>query len=235
MRGLWTLGFLTLLGLVWVFGAASAREETKKDDKSSSESVGKPVDYKSAATIDFAAAYTLPFDSLTTLGSRIEQARKTADPVGLATALVELTAAETVSGKTAPLSAAALKKEVVELTKQRNSSSELKAVGVILKDESLFELAKAAEKTEATDAKAFASGEKARGYRIIRVSNPHGWPHRVYVEGRYLGEVPPYSTGSFDVGFCHRDHVHLIVRGGHREYIETIHGPFSNYHYHLNR
>ncbi len=68
-----------------------------------------------ATTINFKKAYGLPFDSLATLGSRIDAARRKPDPVTLAHAASELAVAEKVSGKKASLTSKALLAESAEL------------------------------------------------------------------------------------------------------------------------
>jgi hypothetical protein len=98
----------------------------KPEDPQSVTSKGEksPV----AASVDFRKAYSLPFGSLGTLGSRIDSARRSHDPVSLAHAANELAVAENVSGKKASLTSTAVLKEAAELAKLRKQVAELQAV-----------------------------------------------------------------------------------------------------------
>jgi hypothetical protein len=82
----------------------------------------------SATTINFRKALGLPFDSLGTLGSRIESARRKPDPVALAHLASELGIAEKVSGKKASLTSKTLLAESAELARLRRQVVELKSV-----------------------------------------------------------------------------------------------------------
>ena len=59
--------------------------------------LGKNNKNNNAGTIDFAKAYGLPFQSLVSVGARIQEARLDADPVALADLAGELAVAEKVS------------------------------------------------------------------------------------------------------------------------------------------
>jgi hypothetical protein len=60
-----------------------------------------------ATSINFRKAFGLPFDTLGTLGARIESARRKPDPIALAHAANELAVAEKVSKKKASLTSTA--------------------------------------------------------------------------------------------------------------------------------
>src|SRR5689334_6602017 len=66
---------------------------------------------EAAATVDFRKALGVPFEGLTTIGARIEQARTASDPVCLAVLATELGVAEKVSGKKASLTSDEVMKE----------------------------------------------------------------------------------------------------------------------------
>ncbi len=105
-------------------------EKTKAKDKKKDTQVttSKPVKRVPARTINFRKAYGLPFDSLATLGSRIDAARRKPDPVALAHAATELKVAEKVSGKSASLTSKALLAESKELAALRRQVAEMRAV-----------------------------------------------------------------------------------------------------------
>src|SRR5262249_23043919 len=88
----------------------------------------KSAKRQTAATINFRKELKLPFDSLSTLGSRIYAARRLPDPVALAHAASELAVAEKVSGKQASLTSKMLAKEAAELAGMRRQEQELNAV-----------------------------------------------------------------------------------------------------------
>jgi hypothetical protein len=81
-----------------------------------------------ASAVNFPKELNLPFDSLATLGCRIEAARRKPDPVALAHAANELAIAEKVSGKTASITSKQVAQEAVELVAMRRQAKELEAV-----------------------------------------------------------------------------------------------------------
>jgi uncharacterized protein (TIGR03000 family) len=91
----------------------------------------KPTKRVPASTINFKKAYALPFDSLATLGSRIDAARRKPDPVALGHMASELSIAEKVSKKKASLTSKALLAESAELAQLRRQVAELKATYAI--------------------------------------------------------------------------------------------------------
>jgi len=165
----------------------------------------KGVDRTPAMTINFSRSLGLPFDSLLTLGSRIEQATKAADPVCLMGLAKELSVCEQVSGKTASLTSDTLYKEAVALAAARAASAELKAVALYAKDEEttkkLGGLAQLAEGREKETRRASESGERTRGisHNLI-VHNNTGYQIFVSVDGRQLGWVNPYDNFTYFVG-----------------------------------
>jgi hypothetical protein len=133
-----------------------------------------------ARTINFIEVLGLQFDSLDVLGVRIDEARKTHDPVGLASAAAYLSAAETVSAKKAKLSANDVMKEAVKMAKWRSKPAELNAVALILKDSELAkdlpDLAKKAEQRQADRRAALKRGERPRSIvRQITINNNTDW------------------------------------------------------------
>jgi hypothetical protein len=165
----------------------------------------KGVDRTPAMTINFSRSLGLPFDSLVTLGSRIEQATKASDPVCLAGLAKELSIYEQVSGKTAGITSDALYKEAVALAEARSISAELKAVALYATDDEtsrkLGDLARGAERREKEARRASESGERTRGIRgNLIVHNNTQYQIFVFVDGRQLGWVNPYDNYSYFVG-----------------------------------
>jgi hypothetical protein len=159
----------------------------------------KATAQESAAATNFAKALGLSFESLNTLGSRIDQARRQADPVALANAANELAVAEQVSGKKATLTSDALLKEAGALAKMRFDPSELKAVGLLAhSNEALAkELSTAAAKAEKAEKERIAAskeGGKTRGIMgTLHADSRVNATIFVYVDGRFVGSMGPYG------------------------------------------
>jgi uncharacterized protein (TIGR03000 family) len=112
------------------FRAASSQQakNDSKDPEDKQAVTSKATQQQAAATINFRKELKLPFDSLSTLGSRIDAARRKPDPVALAHTANELAVAEKVSGKQASLTSKMLAKEAAELAGLRRQEQELNAV-----------------------------------------------------------------------------------------------------------
>jgi hypothetical protein len=220
--------------LLPVLGLAALAWGAPEEGKAKTFKV-KSTEQNSATTIDFSREYGLPFESLIGLGARIEQARCSADPVGLASAANELAVAEQVSGKKASLTADALRKEAVELAKLRGDSQELKAVAMLapLVGGELQKLAKAAATREADELAAAKEGAQSKGiFEVLDVHNHSEVWAFIYVNGRYFGRVAPYGHGHYHV------HLHgevvLDARGalGH-SWHEHVHEDYDTYTFEL--
>jgi hypothetical protein len=193
----WTvLAVVALLGLIAGGPMASgAKKEGKKVE-------AKKETAKPARSVNFAKDLGLEFNSLTTLGTRISAARAEADPVCLASLGQELAAAEKVSGKTASITSADLLKEAAELAKIRFNPNELKAVSYLAQDKSLLAIAQKAEKAMQDNMRAREAGESTRGIQgTLHVDSrvPGQWI-RVYIDGRFVGNVSPYGDSYFYIG-----------------------------------
>src|SRR5713101_2387744 len=124
---------LSLLGIL-VLVAGALPDDAKTDDAAAQDK--QAVDSKAtrktaAASVNFRKELNLPFQSLSTLGSRIDTARRASDPVALAHTASELSVAEKVSGKQAKVTSAAVLNEAAELAKLRKQASELQAVSKV--------------------------------------------------------------------------------------------------------
>jgi len=218
----------------------SSGADPKPDDKTK-EATSTPEKTEPATTINFIKALDLHFDSLATLGSRIEEARKNADPVALATCANYLAAAETASGKKASLTAEALTKEAVDLAKLRDESAELKAVATLVKDASaeLMPLAEKAAKREADERAAFKSGERPRGIMgYVTAVNNTGYRIYVWEDGHELGWVNPYDTYTFNVRIGHGPNHNSVLNcrseDGSYHYRYIVDGTVENFTWTLN-
>lgn len=229
------LGFSTLL-----CGSACAADASASDETAKPTTIKTKVEERpSASSIDFAGALELPFNSLTTLGARIEQARRDADPVGLMNAARELAVAEQLSGKKASLSATELRKEAVELARLRGNSAELEAVSLMVHDEktqkALKQAVQQAKKREAEQAAALEAGERSRllvGDLVVE-NHTHHWAI-IYVDGHRAGRVAPHGHEHFHV-HSHRDQTvleaHVCGHGHARHNHRHVHTHRPYYHW----
>jgi hypothetical protein len=225
--------WMFVIALLATSAATFAADEEKGEGKKEIKSKSK--DYLSASTIDYRAALNLSFESLTSLGARIEQARDAGDPVGLAAAANELAAAENASSKKGAITAEQLTKEAIELAKLRDNSAELTAVAFLAGDsgKSLPDLAKKAKKREAEEAAAFKAGEESKGiYNELVVENHAEVPVRIWVNGRFFGFVQAFGHAHFRVHEHH--HVDLDARGPHgHSWHEHVDGDYGTYFWNL--
>ena len=201
---------MVLVGLLVPAGWAADKSERK-------ELTDKPVPGNSAAGIDFKKAYSLPFDCLHSVGTRIERARSVPDPVAIASISAELAACEQASGKMAALTSANLFKEAVDLAKLRSESVELKAVALLVKDaglaKELEQLAAQAKEQEEEDAKAAKAGERGKGIMAtLTVQNGSNDWIQVFVNGFSIGVVRPFGDNRFFVGHPRGINTQLFAR-----------------------
>jgi hypothetical protein len=197
-----TTAALALLLAGASFGLAGKKADAPKgkDKKVVTSKAGK---HRPATAINFKKAYGLPFHSLTTLGARIEAARRRPDPVALAHTAAELAVAEKVSGKKASLTSKALLAESEELARLRRQVAELKATFAIhqqvLETETnvvywkkMISIADNAEKQEA-DAVRRNELPKA-GPRWILLNNYTSQYVDLWVNGNYKMQVGPGAS-----------------------------------------
>lgn len=171
---------LTVLVILAIGPLGAGQEPKKADTKPEDKQVvdTKAEKRSSATAIDFRKELSLPFESLGTLGSRIETARKKPDPVALAHTANELAVAEKVSGKKASLTSSALLKEAAELAKLRRETAELKAV-LHVQQQVADEAATVADlKKEIASSEEFAKAETAA---VRRGEEPTGEPRKVLI------------------------------------------------------
>jgi hypothetical protein len=233
-------------------GAEQRKEVAKPADSASGEKkTGDRVELESksekstpAAAVDFNDAFDLSFASLSSLGTRIDEARRVGDPVGLAQAATELAVAEKVSTKSAPITSEALFKEADELAQRRQQSKELQAVSLLLKDEKrvkvLDKLAAQVKENEEQAAEAFKKGEIPRASINTLVVMNHT-PHLIHIrfQGVNVGSVRPYSSHSFSAPplfyLVEPGSVELVGTSGHKRWgPRYVRGNYNTYHWTLN-
>jgi hypothetical protein len=164
-----------------------------------SKATAKPA----ASSVNFRKELALPFDSLGTLGTRIDSARRKPDPVSLAHAASELAVAEKISGKTASMTSKAVLQEAAELAALRKQEAELKAVletsnQVAMANDQVASLKRQialAQAQSKADKDAFARNEQPTAApRQVVVNNYTTQYLNVYVNGYYKTQVLPGST-----------------------------------------
>src|SRR5262245_33132216 len=121
------LVLLSILSITCLaLGQPPAKNGQAADDKQVVDS--KANHRPPGSGVNFRKELNLPFETLSTLRSRIGAARRASDPVALAHAANELAVAEQVSGKKASLTSNTLIKEAAELARLRRQAAELQAV-----------------------------------------------------------------------------------------------------------
>jgi len=230
----YTTLFLTA---VFLMGSSTdAGAEDKEEHaviRSSLSKDGKPTACLGACTVNFRRELKVPFDYLDSLGSRIHEARKIPDPVELAAAATSLSVAETVAGKSASVSSAAVMKEAIELAKLRGSAPELKAVALLVSDKKTKN-----ELSELAELSADSEGEVGEASKALfgnlQVENHTVHDLKIFMDGKHLGWVNSGQTYSFHV-HNHNRHNHFdaycsddgdLIR--HADY--EGHAHFLNWH-----
>jgi len=225
--------FLLTLALGTVQQVRSAQDGKKFEDTGNKTEL--------AGGIDFNKALGLPFESLHSLGGRIDQARRAADPVGLASAAHELHVAEHVSKKKAPLTAEAVMKEAVVLAKMRHESAELSAVALLAHHEAglVKELT-----NEAARAKKHEDEEIAKSKEGSRTKGVQGTVHfdsrtnisiSCYIDGRFVGSMGPYGDLYIYAGQTPWETTYLSARGSDgRTWNRAVKGSVGDFHWILN-
>jgi hypothetical protein len=235
------LGCLTLAAL----GAAGADNEKvpPPEDKQvvSSKATARTV----ATSVNFKKELGLSYPSLGTLGSRIDTARRTPDPVALAHAANELAVAEKVSGKTASLTSAQLIKESAELASLRRQEQELNAVNKVAmqvqaeeKSVALLKesIALAQTQTKAEQDAFKRNEEPTSAPRQVVVNNYTTQYLDIWVNGYYKTQVLPGSTQVITIE--HRWNPTVLTAYGNDDATNWgpryIWGQFTKYTWNLN-
>jgi hypothetical protein len=197
--------FFVLFGVLSA-PVASQPPGAKEDDQQTI--IPKPANVALAAKVDFKKDLGLSYNSLNTLGRRIDAARRSHDPVSLANAANELAVAEKVSGKKADLTSAALIKEAAKLAQLRHQVSELQAVQEIARqttadDELIAEMKKNLTDfdTQAKDETAALRSNQPPPYssRTVIVHNNTTQNFDIWVNGYMKMTVPPGQSKWFVV------------------------------------
>jgi hypothetical protein len=195
---------LALLGVV-ILVPLDRAQDPKKNEPAEDRQVVKSqaVPQTPASSVNFRKELNLPFQSLNTLGPRIDAARRAPDPVALAHAANELAVAEKVSGKSAGLTSSQVLGEAAELAKLRKQVAELQAVLHVSNQvefradqvASLREQIALAQGQAKADKEAFdRSQEPTSAPRQVVVNNYTTQHIDVYVNGFLKTQVQPGST-----------------------------------------
>jgi hypothetical protein len=194
---------LPLLALLTLFafglGSLAGGDEPKKDDPAAADK--EKIDSKAtrratAASVKFRKELGLPLPTLSTLGSRIDAARRAHDPVALANAASELSVAEKASGKKASLLATELMKESAQLAALRRQEKELWAVTttaqqVAATDDSLTTLKQILDQAKA---------QAAADSEAIRMNQEPTWKPRTVIVNNYTTQyIDVWCNGIYKV------------------------------------
>jgi hypothetical protein len=191
------------IALVLIAGLASravADDPKKPDAKDDKQVIDSKAEKRAPATgVDFKKELNLPFQSLGNLGSRIEAARRSHDPVGLAHTANELSVAEKVSGKKASVTSSQLVTEAAELAKLRKQADELKATLHVAQQlaaeqtliTNLKESIADADKITKDETKAIQLQQEPTGPRRLLINNYTPQHIDIWVNGFFKESVPP--------------------------------------------
>jgi hypothetical protein len=201
---------LSMLGLVtaacFALADTPAKSDPGADDKEVVKSSG--TRRQPATAVSFSQQLNLPFESLGTLGARVDAARRAHDPVALANAAHELAVAEKVAGKKATITSPLLIKEAAQLAKMRRKEKELQAVLKVSEEmqsdaddiASLNDTIAIAKQAIASDQQAAnASLEPTWSPRTIVVNNYTSQYLDIWVNGNYKVQVAPGMQQTFYV------------------------------------
>ena len=238
---------LTLFG-VFVLAAVAQSDDAPKDDSAAKDqqvAESKATRKTAAASVNFRKELSLPFQSLSTLGSRIDTARRASDPVALAHTASELAVAEKVSGKQAKVTSAAVLNEAAELAKLRKQASELQAVSKVAEQVAAEQNLIANLKNQIADAQAIAKLDKEK----FNKNDEPGWTPRkvvvnnysdqyvtIFVNGFYKTEISPGLAQTIVI----EQRINPVVLTAHgNEDIDTwgpryIWGKFQTYTWNIN-
>jgi len=239
------IGLAAMLGcLAFVaWGPVVPAQQAKTDDAAAKDEQvvrSKATKTQSASSVNFRKELKLPFDSLSTLGSRIDAARRKPDPVALAHAANELAVAEKVSGKTASLTSKQVAQEAAQLAALRRQQQELQAVLEIdnrkMLEEDKIKLIK--EQIDLANAQIKADKEAINSNleptwkpRKVIVNNYTTEYLDVYVNGNYKVQVQPGMQQTFMIE--HRWNPTVLKAYGNEDINtygpRTIWGRFDQY------
>jgi hypothetical protein len=238
-----SLAMLSFLALATLDKAADGKkEDSAPEDKQVVKS--EAVKQASAASVNFRKELNLPFQSLNTLGARIDAARRAPDPVALAHAASELAVAEKVSGKTATLTSKQVGQEAAELAALRKQETELKAVlqvsNQVAMEEDVVknlkqEISLAQARTKADKQALDRNEEPTNAPRKIVVNNYSTQIIDIYVNGYFEATVQPASTSVITID--HKWNPTVLKAYGNEDSINWgpryIWGKFEKYTWNL--
>lgn len=196
------MGLAILLGLLATSaGGLRSHAADKKTEKRTILKEEKKIAIL-ASKVDFATALDLDLPGISTIGTRIDQARRDPNPIALILLSKELGAMEEVSDKKASLTAAGLLKEATEVAGYRNQPAEMRTAAKLLgTGAEAKKLVAQANKAEKAQQARKLSEERPKGItRDLHVDNRTRWYILVYVNYVYRGTVRPYGDLLVDVG-----------------------------------
>jgi hypothetical protein len=238
---------LTVLGLFSLTCLTAADPPGKGDPAANDEQVVKSTATKkaAAAAVNFRQQLNLPFNSLTTIGSRIDAARRAHDPVALGNAAMELSVAEKVSGKKASIASQQLAKEAAELAKLRRRDKEMQAVLKVQEQiqaeaDDIATLNNTIQMTKqqiaADQASVNTNLEPTWAPRTVVANNYTSQYIDIYVNGNYKVQVAPGMQQTFMIE--HRWNPTVMTAYGDADSItwgpRYIWGKFSKYTWNIN-
>jgi hypothetical protein len=239
---------LAFLGCVALFSLVVAAEQANKVDPAAEDKEvvsSKATPQAAATSVHFRKELNLPFPTLSTLGGRIESARRAPDPVALAHAAHELSVAEKVSGKTASLTSMMLIKEAAELAALRKQEAELNAIYNLSSQMAVAEDNLALTRAQIASAKAQANAdvqalrsnqEPTSAPRQVVVNNYTTQYLDVYINGFLKTQIGPGASQVYTIE--HRWNPTVLKAYGNED--SSVWGPryvwgrFTKYTWNIN-
>jgi uncharacterized protein (TIGR03000 family) len=219
------------------------KPDAEADDQEvvNSKSAPRPA----AASVPFRKELGLSNPTLRTLGSRIDAARRSHDPVALANAASELDTAEKVSGKKASITSTALMNEAAELATLKRQEAELQQV-VKMSDQittaqnniaTMRKCIALSQEQAKADVAAYQQGQEPTWTpRKVVVNNYTTQYIDVYVNGNFKVTVNPGMTQTFMID--HRWNPTVLTGYGDEDngypWKRIIVGRFNKYVWNLN-
>lgn len=207
---------------VLIVATVAASDEPAQNEANDKQIVESKATHKAAAkSVNFRKELGLPFQSLSTLGSRVDAARRASDPVALVHTANELAVAEKVSGKKASITSAALIQESAQLAKLRKQAAELKAVAQVANQVAGEDQLVADLKNQIADAEAQA---KADTDAFNKNAEPGSTPRKVLINNHTPQFLTVFVNGFYRTEISPGQNQTIVIDHGWNPTVVTVHG-----------
>ena len=196
----------------------------------------KAESVKQAKFIDFGTELGVSLGAISELGEKIDAARLAADPIDLLLAAKLLSAAESLSGKQATLTAIGLQEEAATLAETRGNPTEIATAAKIIGGDLGEKLLKVAKAAVEKMPKENDVTKDLHGTLVVDNRHNHDSVH-IYVNGREIGHVEGHGVRTFHVHGAHfvdaRDHEghrwHAHIEGHRHHWVFRLSPPHPHH------